>query len=141
MSLFYTLKQKTAILFLVLIFVGIKGYSQKTNTPQPVWWFGISGAANFNFYRGTTQMLNDNLTVPTAFHNGTGIRPYVSLLTEYRPNKIWGGMLNVAYDNRGGKFDGVEAPCNCAATLSTNISYIAIEPSLRIAPFGNSFYV
>ena len=50
-------------------------------------------------------------------------------------------MLNVAYDNRGGKFDDVMAPCNCPATLSTNISYIAIEPSLRLAPFGSSFYI
>lgn len=141
MSLFYTLKQKITILLLVLIFAGITGYSQKINQPQPVWWFGISGAANFNFYRGTTQMLNENLTVPTAFHNGMGIRPYVSLLTEYHPNKIWGGILNIAYDNRGGKFNDVEAPCNCEATLSTNISYVTIEPSLRIAPFGNSFYI
>jgi outer membrane protein OmpA-like peptidoglycan-associated protein len=141
MLLFYTLRQKIAILLLVAVLTGVTGYSQKINQPQPVWWFGVSGAANFNFYRGTTQMLNGNLTVPTAFHKGAGVRPYFSLLTEYRPNKIWGGMLNVAYDNRGGKFNGVEAPCNCAATLSTNISYVTIEPSLRIAPFGNSFYI
>jgi len=143
---YHTAKQKFAILFLMLIFAGITGNTQQVapiaiGQPQPVWWFGVSGAANFNYYRGTTQMLNQSLTVPTAFHKGHGVKPYVSLLTEYRPNKVWGGMLNVAYDNRGGKFDGVMAPCNCPADLSTNISYIAVEPSLRLAPFASAFYI
>ncbi|MGZ8551677.1 MAG: OmpA family protein, partial [Chitinophagaceae bacterium] len=121
-------KQKTAILLLTLLIAGVAGNSQKTyaevtGEKQPTWWFGASAAANFNFYRGTTQMLNENVTVPTAFHKGNGIKPYISLLTEYRPNKIWGGMLNIAFDNRGGKFNRVMAPCDCPADLSTNISY------------------
>ena len=138
---FHITKKKFAIIFLMLIFAGVTGNAQKVKRTQPVWWFGESAAANFNTYRGTTQMLNNNLTVPTAFHKGDGVKPYLSLLTEYRPNKVWGGMLNVAYDNRGGKFDGVMAPCNCAADLSTNISYVTVEPSLRIAPFSNAFYI
>jgi outer membrane protein OmpA-like peptidoglycan-associated protein len=143
---FHTVKQKFAVIFLMLIFGGIAGHAQKiipvsVGKSQPVWWFGVAGAANLNFYRGTTQMLNNSLTVPTAFHKGEGVRPYVSLFTEYRPNKTFGGMLNVAYDNRGSKFDGVVAPCNCAATLSTNISYVTVEPSLRIAPFSSAFYI
>lgn len=134
-------KQKFAYLFTILLFAGIATQAQKSQRVQPVWWFGESGAANFNFYRGTTQMLNNTSSVPTAFHKGKGIRPYASLLTEYRPNKVWGGMLNVAYDNRGGKFDQVMAPCNCPADLSTNMSYVTVEPSLRIAPFANAFYI
>lgn len=134
-------KKKFAILFLMLIFAGVAGHAQKVKRTQPVWWFGESAAANFNTYRGTTQMLNSNLTVPTAFHKGDGVKPYFSLLTEYRPNKLWGGMLNIGYDNRGGKFDGVVAPCNCAADLSTNISSITVEPSLRVAPFSSAFYL
>src|SRR5688572_15644003 len=141
MSIHHTLKQKISSLALGLFFISIAGNAQKTNSSQPTWWFGGSVAANFNFYRGTTQMLNSNVTTPTAFHKGNGVKPYISLLTEYRPNKIVGGMLNIAYDNRGGKFDGVMAPCNCPADLSTNISYITIEPSLRVAPFASSFYV
>ncbi len=137
----YTTKLKTASLLLLLIIAGISGNAQKLTGPQPVWWFGESVGMNFNHFRGTTQMLNSDLTVPTAFHQGDGIKPYISLLAEYRPNKIWGGMMNIAYDNRGGKFDGVVAPCNCPATLETNISYVAIEPSLRIAPFSSSFYI
>jgi outer membrane protein OmpA-like peptidoglycan-associated protein len=145
MSIFNSAKQKFAVIFMLIIFAGLTGHTQQVTTkaanPQPTWWFGTSGAANFNNYRGTTQMLNPGLTVPTAFHKGDGIKPYLSLLTEYRPNKVLGGMLNVAYDNRGGQFDGVIAPCNCPADLSTNISYVTVEPSLRIAPFASAFYL
>lgn len=133
--------QKIAILFLSLLFAGSTGRAQNVNPTQPVWWFGASGAANFNFYRGTTQVLNNSLTVPTAFHKGRGVKPYISLLTEYRPNNKWGGMLNIAFDNRGGKFNGVMAPCDCPATLSTNIKYFTLEPSIRFAPFSSSFFV
>jgi Outer membrane protein and related peptidoglycan-associated (lipo)proteins len=137
---FHTSKQN---LFLVLAIIcgGISGNAQDAIYKAPKWWFGESAAANFNNYRGTTQMLNTDFSTPTAFHKGHGVKPYFSLLTEYRPNKTWGGMLNVAFDNRGGKFDGVTAPCNCAANLSTNISYVAIEPSLRLAPFSSAFYL
>src|SRR6185503_10766985 len=140
MSVYHTSKHKFALLFL-LIFTVITGNAQKEKRTQPTWWFGESVGANFNFYRGTTQVLNNSVTTPAAFHKGNGVKPYISLLTEYRPNKTWGGMLNVAYDNRGAKFDGVMAPCNCPATLSTNVSYIAIEPRLRLAPFSSSFYL
>jgi len=138
---FFKAQQKFTVILLTLIFAGIAAHAQKTMRPQPVWWFGESGALNFNYYRGTTQMLNNNLTVPTAFHKGRGVKPYASILVEYRPKKVFGAMLNVAFDNRGGKFNGVDAPCNCPASLSTNMSYVAIEPSLRIAPFSNSFYI
>jgi hypothetical protein len=134
-------KQKFSIILLLFILAHITGYAQKVNQTQPVWWFGASAAANINSYRGTTQMLNENLSVPTAFHKGHGVRPYISLLTEYRPNKRWGGILNLAYDNRGGKFNGVTAPCDCPATLKTNISYFTVEPSLRFIPLANAFYV
>ena len=136
-------KQKFALILMMLVFGGItaQAQTQTQKRVQPIWWFGESGAANVNFYRGTTQMVNSNTSVPSAFHKGNSVKPYASLLTEYRPNKTWGGMLNVAYDNRGGKFDEVMAPCNCPAVLSTNLSYITIEPSLRLAPFSSAFYI
>ncbi|MES2828500.1 MAG: OmpA family protein [Bacteroidota bacterium] len=110
-------------------------------TTAPTWWFGLSGAANISKYTGTTQRLNDALIVPTAFHKGNGVRPFGSFLIEYRPGNVWGGMLNLGYDGRGGKFDGVIAPCDCPATLKTNTSYLTIEPSLRFSPGGGNFYL
>lgn len=137
----YILKQKKYFLLIVLLVAGLAVNAQTVTRVKPVWWFGESGAINFNEYRGTTQMLNNGLSVPSAFHKGEGVKPYASILAEYRPNKVWGGMLNIAYDNRGGKFDAVMAPCNCPATLTTNLSYITIEPSIRLAPFKSAFYL
>lgn len=110
-------------------------------TTQPTWWFGVSGGANGNFFDGTTQRLTNTLIVPTAFHKGKGIKPFGSVLLEFRPNATWGGSLNLGYDGRGGKFNGVIAPCNCPADLKTNLSYITIEPSLRLNPGAGSFYL
>lgn len=131
-------KIKRAIMFsMVLVFTHIAAQAQIT---QPTWWFGLSGAANFNFYEGTTQSLNSSLLVPTALHKGRGIRPYGSVLVEYRPAGVWGLMLNLGYDGRDGKFNEVMAPCNCPANLSTDLSYAVIEPSLRLGVPNTGLY-
>ncbi len=129
--------QRCIICSLVIIFSHTIAQAQNT---QPTWWFGLSGAANINFYSGTTQRLNNSLIVPSAFHKGNGVRPYGSLLMEYRPSHLWGLMLNVGYDGRGGKFDSVVAPCNCPATLKSDLSYITVEPSLRLGVASTNLY-
>jgi outer membrane protein OmpA-like peptidoglycan-associated protein len=131
-------KIKTFVISFLMIIIALT--KVQAQTTQPTWWFGFSGAANLNFYDGTTQRLTNSLIVPTAFHKGTGVKPYGSILVEYRPVKTWGIMLNAAYDARGAKFDNVEAPCNCPATFKTDISYIAIEPSLRLGFNKSSLY-
>ncbi|RYZ62470.1 MAG: flagellar motor protein MotB [Chitinophagaceae bacterium] len=141
MSALSIFKGNTAALLSFTLLASAPAFAQKTVAARPIWWFGESGAVNMNHYRGMTQSLNNAVYAPTAFHKGNGVKPYVSLLAEYRPGKVWGGMLNLAFDNRGGKFDAVMAPCNCPAELATNLSYVAIEPSLRVAPFSSSFYV
>jgi outer membrane protein OmpA-like peptidoglycan-associated protein len=128
-------------LVVILLLANTISYTQSVERVTPKWWIGLSGAANINYYRGTTQQLDQSLIVPTAFHDGKTVRPYGSLLLEYRPNKVVGFMLNTAFDNRGSKFKDVIAPCNCPSSLYTNLSYVAIEPSIRIAPFKSSFYV
>ena len=50
-------------------------------------------------------------------------------------------MLQAGYDSRKGKFDQIITPCNCPADLSANLSYITVEPSLRLAPFKSNFYL
>lgn len=133
--------RKLFILPLMLIGITTSTQAQEIQRPQPKIWLGVSAAANFNFYTGTTQRLNSELKAPTAFHKGFGIGPYASVLLEYRPKPIWGFMLNIGYDGRGGSFDKVMAPCDCPESLKTKLSYITIEPSLRMAPFSNGFYM
>jgi outer membrane protein OmpA-like peptidoglycan-associated protein len=127
-------KLSIALLMVITTCATVQG-----QTLQPTWWFGVSGAANISSYTGTTQKLNNSLVVPAAFHKGNGVRPFGSVLMEYRPAGAWGAMLNVGYDGRGGSFDHVMAPCNCEATLKTTTSYLTIEPSLRVGLFSNLF--
>ncbi len=133
--------QKLFLFLLLLTGFAATTQAQETQRVQPKVWFGVSGAANVNFYSGTTQKINSSLYAPGAFHDGSGVTPYGSILFEYRPKPVWGLMLNVAYDGRGGKFDSQDAPCNCPEDLSTKLAYITLEPSLRLAPFSNGFYL
>lgn len=133
--------RKCILPFLLLLGTAGTSQAQDQPRPQPKLWLGVSGAANFNFYSGTTQTLNSSLKAPTAFHEGFGVGPYGSALLEYRPNPVLGLMLNLGYDGRGGSFAGVMAPCECPATLSTKLRYLTIEPSLRISPFSSGFYL
>lgn len=119
--------------------------AQDTTAPlftRPTWWFGAAGGANFNFYEGSTQKLNADHTIPATFHKGTGIGLFLGPLVEFhRPGSRWGWMFQAGYDNRKGEFDQILTPCDCPADLSTKVSYITVEPSLRFAPFKGNFYM
>ena len=109
---------------------------------KPTWLFGAAAGANFNFYRGSTNQLNANFTPPATFHEGDGIGLFIAPLVEYRPaDSRWGIMFQAGYDSRKGSFDPVTTACDCPADLSTDLSYITVEPSVRFAPFKSNFYV
>ncbi|MFZ4583412.1 MAG: hypothetical protein ACOYM7_12245, partial [Paludibacter sp.] len=130
------------ILSISLVLIGLAATlpAQEELRTQPKFWLGVSGAANYNMYTGTTQTLNSTLMAPAAFHEGSGVGGFASLLLEYRPIPVVGLMLNLGYDGRGGAFTQVESPCNCPEDLKTGLSYATIQPSIRISPFGPNFY-
>ncbi|MEX1000706.1 MAG: OmpA family protein [Crocinitomicaceae bacterium] len=140
----YKLSVKNILLALLIITgfqTPLKAQTQEQYT-KPSWWFGAAGAANFNFHRGSTQELNEDFTSPAAFHNGFGIGLFLGPTIEYyRPNSVLGFIFQMGYDSRKGKFAETLTPCNCPADLSTKLSYLTIEPSLRIAPFKSDFYL
>jgi len=140
MSVRYTAIRRFILISLLLTAFPLAASAQGIR-PHPKWWFGGAAAANLNWYNGTAQILNDDLTTPAPFHKGLGMVPYVALGLEYRPNPVWGGMLYVGYDDRAGEWNDIITPCGDNALLSTTLSYISIEPSLRIAPFSNRFYL
>ena len=115
--------------------------AEESDRVQPTWWLGLSAADNLNFYSGTAQVLNPALTTPAPFHKGFGNGLYIAPHIEYRHDSIWGGMLEAGYDSRRGSFDHVICPCGQNSTLSTTLSYISIEPSLRVAPFAGRFFL
>lgn len=117
-------------------------FAQEKQYTKPSWMFGVAAGANFNFYRGSTQMLNADFTPPTAFHNGNGVGLFIAPNIEYdKPDSRFGFILQAGYDSRQGNFTEVITPCNCPADLNTKLSYITIEPSLRFAPFKSNFYL
>ncbi len=116
--------------------------AQETTYTNPSWWFGAAGGANVNLYRGTTQQLSTDFMSPAAFHDGLGVGLFAAPLIEYyKPNSIFGFMLQAGYDSRKGTFDQVLAPCLLPLDLKTTLDYITVEPSLRIAPFRSNFYL
>jgi len=109
---------------------------------KPSWYFGVVGAANVNFFDGSTRQLNAQFSSPVTFHKGRGVGVYAGGLIQYRPaQSVLGFMLQGGYDSRRGKFEQQTTACNCPADLSTNLSYVTLEPSLLLAPFKNGFYI
>jgi outer membrane protein OmpA-like peptidoglycan-associated protein len=127
---------------LILSIIQVPLQAQQIQFSKPTWWFGIAGGANVNFYRGTTQELNSDLTVPAAFRHGIGIGHFLAPLVAYqRSDSRWGGMLQVGYDSRNASFNEILTPCNCPTNLSAKLGYITVEPSLRFSPFRSNFYL
>ncbi|MFA6128574.1 MAG: OmpA family protein [Bacteroidales bacterium] len=139
----YSLSIKSLMIGAVIL-AGIQAtvQAQEDKYTKPSWWFGAAAGANLNFYRGSTQELNADFTVPGVFHNGSGVGLYLAPLMEFhRPDTRFGFMLQAGWDNRKGSWDQILTPCNCPADLSTNLGYITVEPSLRLAPFKSNFYL
>src|SRR5665647_1249576 len=131
----YRLAVKSLIIS-ALILTGIQAsvQAQDVKFTRPSWYFGVAGGANINYYHGTTQELNSNLTViPSAFFHGNGVGLYAAPLIEFhRPDTRLGLMLQAGYDSRKGSFLQVNTPCNCPEDLKTDLSYFTVEPSIRI---------
>jgi outer membrane protein OmpA-like peptidoglycan-associated protein len=131
------------MLVTIFLFLGsAKVNAQVEEYTKPSWMFGVAAGANFNFYRGSTFMLHEGFTPPTAFHDGKGIGLFIAPNIEYhKPGTRLGFIFQAGFDSRQGTFDQVTTPCNCPADLETKLSYITIEPSLRYAPFRSNFYL
>lgn len=121
---------------------GLQAQDTQAQYSKPNWWFGIAGGVNFNFFGGSTQQMNDGLRAPTAFHDGYGVGMYIAPLVEYHfPDSRFGVMFQAGFDGRKGRFDQVTTPCDCPQRMTTNLSYITLEPSLRFAPFKGNLYL
>jgi hypothetical protein len=139
----YNLRFKTVIMGAMLL-AAIQAPLQAQEYPysKATFWIGAAGAANLNFYRGSTQRLNASFSSPVAFHDGYSAGLYLAPLLEFQsPVTGLGASLQVGYDSRKSTFDQQTTVCNCPADLSTKLTYITVEPSLRIAPFRSGFYL
>lgn len=128
-----------------VILIGIQAplQAQGFQYERPAWQFGLVGGANQNYYQGTTQSLNAGTFAPTAFGHGDGTGLFLASTIEYhRPNTVFGFMLQTGFDSRRGAYDQVTTKCcPSPSDLSTELSYLTVEPSLRIAPFKSNLYL
>jgi outer membrane protein OmpA-like peptidoglycan-associated protein len=133
-----------SLLLLTLLWLSTQNpvQAQEIQYTRPSWFFGVAAASNYNLYRGSTHQLNSSLTPPITFHEGDGAGLYLAPVIEFhKPDTRWGFMFQAGYDSRKGSFDQVITPCDCPADLSTDLSYITVEPSIRFAPFKSNFYL
>ncbi len=120
--------------------------AQEGKNTQPQWWFGGAVGPNFNSYSGDMQAGQFYPPgylgpIPTlSFGKGSGAGVFLSPLLEYRPDPVWGGMLMIGFDGRGGSFNDVTSG-GTTYSLKTSMNYISLEPSVRMAPFTVPFYL
>jgi len=130
------------IFLCILLLAGIQSPSnaQVYEYAKPTIWIGAAAGGNFNFHRGSTQKLNESFTSPIAFHDANTVGLYAAPLVEFHLPSGLGAMLQIGYDSRNSKFEQEITVCNCPADLSAKLTYITVEPSIRIAPFDNGLY-
>jgi hypothetical protein len=84
------LQLQTLILVTLLLLSFTKVNAQEEYT-KPSWMFGVAAGANFNFYSGSTYMLNEGFTPLATFHKGNGIGLFLAPSIEYhRPDSRFG---------------------------------------------------
>lgn len=134
-----------SLILSAILYIGVPMFLQAqvttTYSQSPV-RIGIAAGANFNFYRGSTQMLNSTFTAPVAFNYADGVGFFIAPLIEYvHPTSGLGVSLQVGFDGRQSAFNEEITPCNCPAGLTTTLNYVTVEPTLRVAPFASNFYL
>lgn len=134
-----------SLILSAILYLGVPMFLQAqvttTYSQSPV-RIGIAAGANFNFYRGSTQMLNPTFTAPVAFNYADGVGFFIAPLIEYvHPTSGLGVSLQVGFDGRQSAFNEEITPCNCPAGLTTTLNYVTVEPTLRVAPFASNFYL
>ncbi|TAK60367.1 MAG: OmpA family protein [Bacteroidetes bacterium] len=108
---------------------------------MPEWWFGAGAGANINWHSASITRPN-NTFVPflTPFEKASGVGLWAAPMLEYRPDPVWGGIITLGFDGRGGSFDDVTDASGGPYKLSTSMNYLSLEPSLRISPFEYPLY-
>src|SRR5687768_7159156 len=112
----------------------IASAQSRTDIEAP-WRAGVSAGISYNFLGLGQQYLEPSGApnfVPLVTNDGTGIGPYASLFGEYVSRSWWGTQLRISYDVRSGMANDPSTPLD--KTFTTRMSYISIEPLLRIDP-------
>ena len=144
-SLIRLIRRHSAHLFLPILIAALallpgSSRAQEARRLQPRWWFGGSLGLNLNFYSPEITNINETVTSPAPFTDGSGAGLFLAPMVEYRHDPVWGGMAALGFDSRSGSFDDVTSSAG-TSTLSASLQYITVEPSLRFSPFTSDVYL
>lgn len=133
------MRNKIQTIFLLIIFTAISAQSQEIRRLHPEWWFGGSVGLNLNSYSSDFSALNSQNSYRASFKNGSGTGLFLAPMIEYRPDPVWGGMLQLGFDGRGGDFNEV-ADTSARLALGASMNYLSLEPSVRVSPLTIPLY-
>ncbi len=134
-----SIKYLVVIVLTLVLSLSLNAQEQRLS---PQWWFGGGIGANFNWHSTDIMHLNNDpaLHFSKPFEKASGIGLWLAPMLEYRPDPVWGGIVTLGFDGRGGSFDDMTDTSGVTHTLSTSMNYISLEPSLRISPFEYPLY-
>ena len=109
----------------------------------PRWWLGAFGGISFSLLEGEIHALDPAhpaVATPDGFTGGNDVGPLGGVIFEYQAAEYWGGALAVVYDDRSIKTTHLnpygDHTQEQGMLLKTRMTYISIEPSLRLGLGG-----
>jgi len=109
--------------------------AQETYTGAP-WRFGAYGGLNFNIVGAGAQTLatiaGDPSFTEDDIMDGTALGFYTGLMTEYNPGGLLGFQLRAGLDDRRVNFNDWDVPDASRVRFSARMTYISVEPMLRV---------
>jgi outer membrane protein OmpA-like peptidoglycan-associated protein len=129
-----------AAIILAALIPGRAGAQRAKDLAQK-WWFGGTLGLNLNSYTADIRQMNSSVSTPVPFTDGSGTGIFLGPMVEYRHDAVWGAMVALGFDGRGGSFDDVSDAATGTGSLSTSMNYISLEPSVRVAPFPSDVFL
>ncbi len=136
----------TALLTLLIGGVALHAQTPGENEAEwASWWFGIYGGINLTMPTGGITGFNDAVDPASTISEGSGLGPAFGLVVEHNSGSLLGFTLGIGYDARPVDFDAVTtqtgADVPTTETLSTSLSYLNVDPSLRLNLGGRALHI
>jgi len=129
---------------MVALGAAMGAHAQTAYTGAP-WRFGLYGGLNFNIVGAGAQALaaipGDNFAQSNDIIDGTGLGYYTGLMTEYNPGGLFGFQLRAGLDDRRVNFNDWDVVGSTRTRFSARMTYISVEPSLRVNLGSPNFHL
>ena len=136
----------SSILFLLFATFSLQAQTPGENQQEwASWWFGLYGGVNLTMPTGGITGFNSDVVPASTISEGSGLGPAFGLVVENNSGSLLGFTLKIGYDARPVDFEEVTTQVtpdvSTRETLSTSLSYLNIDPSLRLNLGGRALHV